>query len=224
MMHHQKSKKIFGYIFLFLVIGTLNNKNLNKFDLLNLKNIFIEGLDKETNFQLVENLNILRNSSLFFLEKIKIEEIIESNNLVEDYTVFKTYPSTINININKASFLAQFKKDGKNFFLGSNGKLIKTNDSKIDLPFIFGDFETESFFELKNAINDSNFDYKDIKNLFFFKSGRWDIETISGLLIKLPKNELKKSLKLFIRFSEKKDLNKIKKIDLRQRGQIIING
>ena len=36
-----------------------------------------------------------------------------------------------------------------------------------------------------------NFEFNEIKNLFYFKSGRWDIETHSGLKIKLPKNNIK---------------------------------
>ena len=107
--------------------------------------------------------------------------------------------------------------------LFSNGKLIETNKIHQNLPLIFGDFKIKNFFELKEAMDETNFDYNDVKNLYFFKSGRWDIETKYGLLIKLPKQELKKSLKSFISFSTIKDLGKIKEIDLRQFNQIIIN-
>ena len=60
--------------------------------------------------------------------------------------------------------------------------------------------------------------------MYFFKSGRWDIETNEGLLIKLPKENLKKKLKFLIIFLEKDFENKIDKIDLRQYNQVIING
>ena len=43
-------------------------------------------------------------------------------------------------------------------------------------------------------IDKIDFDYKDIKNLFFFKSGRVDIETISGVVIKLPTINLRNLL------------------------------
>ena len=120
--------------------------------------------------------------------------------------------------------IAQIKKDGNNFLLGTNGKLIRTTKMTTDIPLIFGNFETKNFFELKDAIKDSNFDYHKIQNLFFFKSGRWDIETISGLTIKLPKDNLKLSLKQSMRFLEKSYEKKIYIIDLRQQNQIIING
>ncbi len=72
-------------------------------------------------------------------------------------------------------------------------------------------------------MDEINFNYKEVKNLFFFKSGRWDIETKNGILIRLPKEEIKKTLELFLSFKAKKNFDKIKEIDLRQNNQIIIN-
>jgi len=223
MMPQQKSKKILIYIFIFLVIATFNNKNLNQITLGKIESISVEGLDEKNNFQLIEKLNFLKNLNIFFLNEMKIKKIIEANNLVEKYSVLKLYPSSLSVKIEKTNFLAFFKKDGNSFLLGSNGKFIKTNQINKNLPFIFGDFDVESFFELKGAIDDVNFDFDEVINLFFFKSGRWDIETKYGLLIKLPKEKIKKSLENFQIFLESNDINNIKKIDLRQINQIIIN-
>ena len=44
----------------------------------------------------------------------------------------------------------------------------------------------------------SKFELSEIKNLYFFKSGRWDIETNSGILIKLPKNNSKDIIRFII--------------------------
>ena len=48
--------------------------------------------------------------------------------------------------------------------------------------------------------------------------------TNNGILIKLPKNNLKESLELLIDFLSKNHTSSINKIDLRQRNQIIVNG
>ena len=77
---------------------------------------------------------------------------------------------------------------------------------------------------LKNLIDNSNFDFNEIKNIYYFKSKRWDIETKTGLLIKLPKKNLIRSFDLFINIINNKDLNNINVIDLRQNSQIILNG
>ena len=220
-MPQQKNKKIFFYIFLFLIIGTLNNKNLNTIGSSNIININVTGLDEVSNNELTNSLNFLKIKNLFFLDEIEIRKIINSNSLIEKFSIFKEYPSTLNIYINKTTFLAQLKKNNDIFFLGSNGKLIKASSIENNVPFIFGDFEIENFFQLKKAISESNFNYE-IKNLFFFKSGRWDVETVSGLLIKLPKDNIQKSLDLTIKILDENN-RKIKIIDLRQAKQVIIN-
>ena len=97
-------------------------------------------------------------------------------------------------------------------------------DINYKTPFIFGDFKNENLFELKEAIDKTKFNYEEIKNLFSFKSGRWDIETKDGLLIKLPKDEIQESLNLLLNILEKDKEKKINKIDLRQLNQVIING
>ncbi len=72
-------------------------------------------------------------------------------------------------------------------------------------------------------MDETNFNYKKIKNLYFYKSGRWDIELDNDILIKLPKDRLKSSIELIVSFLNKNDTGKINKIDLRQNNQIIIN-
>ena len=223
-MPQQKSRKILLYLFLFLIIGTLNNKNLNNIDLTKISKINVIGLDEKNNLELIKNLNFTRIDNLFFLDKEKIKKIISSNTLIEKYSVFKKYPSTLNIEINKTEFLAQLEKDGNIFFLGSNGKFIKASNIKKDIPFIFGSFKRKKFFELRKAIDETNFDYKEIENLFFFKSGRWDIQTYSGILIKLPKKNLKDSLDLSFSILNDNRFEKIKILDIRQSNQVIING
>ena len=222
-MHQKKSKKILLFFFLFLLIGTYNNKNFTFNSFGTIDEIIISGLEDNDNIKLKTELSFLRLENLFFLNKEKIEEILKNNNLVEKYSVSKKYPSTVNIKIEKTTFLALIKKENINYLLGSNGKLVKSKDKKDKIPMIFGEFNNKYFFDLKSIVDESNFDYAEIKNLFFFKSGRWDIETNSGILIKLPKKDLKKSLNFALEIMNKNQFEKITKIDLRQKNQVVID-
>tara|TARA_A100000164_G_C21810579_1_gene725291 strand:- start:92 stop:763 length:672 start_codon:yes stop_codon:yes gene_type:complete len=223
-MPHQKSKKIILYLFLFLVIGSLNNKNINDNDFSKISKIVISGLDQETNLNLLNSLEIFKNQNIFFLSKRNIKKIIDANNFVENYSIFKKYPNSLEIKITKAKLLAHVNKNGKNYLLGSNGKLIKTNDLTNNMPFIYGDFINKEFFKLKKIIDKSKFNYKNIKNLYYFPSGRWDIEFYSGVLIKLPKNRLKDSINLSVNILSNENFEKIKILDLRQKNRVITNG
>jgi len=222
-MHQKKSKKILLFLFLFIFIGTINNKNLVHKNFFNINEILIFGLDEEKKKKIIENLNFLKLNNLFYLNKVEIINVISANNIVESFSVFKRYPSSLDITIIETKFLAQLKKDGKNFYLGSNGKLIKAETIRQDIPFIFGEFKIDDFFQLKEVIDNSEFNFNEIKNLFSFKSGRWDMETNSGILLKLPKYDIKKSINLFLDLLESDKFNNINEIDLRQRNQIIIN-
>tara|TARA_X000000368_G_C23031114_1_gene712612 strand:- start:1368 stop:2042 length:675 start_codon:yes stop_codon:yes gene_type:complete len=222
-MHQKRSKKILLFFFLFLLIGTYNNKNFTFNSFGTIDEIIISGLEDNDNIKLKTELSFLRLENLFFLNKEKIEEILKNNNLVEKYSVSKKYPSTVNIKIEKTTFLALIKKENINYLLGSNGKLVKSKDKKDKIPMIFGEFNNKYFFDLKSIVDESNFDYAEIKNLFFFKSGRWDIETNSGILIKLPKKDLKKSLNFALEIMNKNQFEKITKIDLRQKNQVVID-
>ena len=223
-MPQLKSKKILLYVFLFLLIGTFNNKDLNDLKFVKIKSISVIGLNDKDNFELENDLNFLKIQNLFSLDKKKIIEIMNSNNLIERYSVFKIYPSKIDIIVDRTKFLAQFKKANQIFLLGSNGKFIESDFFKSNIPIIFGDFEVKNFFDLKSAIQETNFIYKDIKNLYSFSSGRWDIETHNGFLIKLQKDNLKRSLELLTIFLNENTEEEINKIDLRQSNQIITNG
>ena len=221
-MPRLKNRKIFLYIFLLLFIGTINNKNLDKSVAMNISEIVVTGLEKKDSLDLVNNLKFLEVENLFFLKPNEIKKIVEDNNLVERYKVFKEYPTRLIIEIKKTDFLAQTRRDGNFFFLGSNGAFIKTSTKQKNIPFIFGDFKNSNFFELKRIIDDSTFKFNEIKNLFFFKSGRWDIETSEGLMIRLPKDNLEDAIKLLIGFLDQGNEN-INTIDLRQKNQIVID-
>ena len=222
-MPRRKSKKILIYFLLFISLGTLSHNDFYEKNLIRLNQIIITGLDEKNNNDLVNRLDYIRLNNLFFLEKTKIIEIINTNPLIEKYSVFINYPSTLNIKIEKTKFLAKVNKDGKSFFLGSNGKLMESFQIRNDLPSIYGDFNNENFFNLKKIIDESDISYEQIKNLFFFKTGRWDIETHEGLLIKLPKNRVEKSIKLLIDFLDQNKEKKLNLVDLRQYNQIVIN-
>tara|TARA_Y100000816_G_scaffold37413_1_gene23724 strand:+ start:728 stop:1402 length:675 start_codon:yes stop_codon:yes gene_type:complete len=217
------NKKILFYIFLIIFLSTLNNKFFSEIKLKSIDKIMIKGLEEKEKQELLNNFKLLNLKNIFFLNKFELIKKLEANELIEDYTVFKKYPSTLEIRINKTKFLANVFKDGKFFVLGSNGKLIQTVDKNNNLPNIFGYYNKDSFFNLLKSIKKSDFELSEIKNLYFFKSSRWDIETNDNMIIKLPKKNLGASLNLASDLISNNKIKDIKILDLRQDRQVIIN-
>ena len=217
------SKKIIFYIFLIIFLSTLNSKHVSEIRFKNVDQIAVIGLQENEKQDLLNDLQLLNLNNIFFLKKFEIMNKLEANKLIENYEIFKKYPSSIVIKVNKTKFLANVFNNGKSFVLGSNGKLIESIEKKSNLPNIFGEYDKDSFFNLLKSIKNSNFRISNIKNLYFFKSGRWDIETKLDVIIKLPKDNLKDSLNLSLDILNNNEFKKVKILDLRQHNQIIIN-
>ena len=223
-MQKQISKKIIVYLFILLLLGTLNNKNFLQTDFKDSSGFEISSLSEFDDTIIVNDILDYKHENLFFLKKEKIKAIIEKYNLIEDYNIYKRYPSKMIVNLKKTKLLAATQVEGDYFYIGSNGKFIKTKDIKIDLPIIFGKVDLKEFLNLKNLIDDSFLDFSDIKSLYYFKSKRWDIETKNGLLIRLPVDDLIKSFKILGDIINNNEFKNIQMIDLRQNNQVIING
>ena len=216
------NKKIIFYISLVIILGTFNNKNFENLDLLKINIVEIEGIEFNEN-EFLKITNLIKLNNLLSIQKSQIKEILNSNNLIEEYEVFKRYPSSIEIKIKKTNFLASTNVNGKNYLVGSNGKFIDKKEFSEDLPFIFGNFEIDKFLKFKKIIGQTNLDYNDIKNFYSFPSGRWDIEMFSGVIIKLPITRIKESLNLSIDLLNNKEFSNKKIFDIRQKNQIVID-
>ena len=222
-MQQRKSKKILIYFFLLLVVGSINNINFNDLKLQNVNNINIVGLDIEDKLILLKKIKNFNLDNIFFISKSDLINEIESNSLVEKYFIFKRYPSSIDINIEKTKFLAKINKNGQVFYLGSNGKFTKNDFSNNQLPYIFGSPEVIEFFDIKEVIDKSKITYKEIKNLYFYPSRRWDLELRNNIIIKLPKDNTNLALNLALEFLYKEEFKDVKMIDARIENQIILD-
>ena len=222
-MHQQKGKKILIYFFLFLIVGSINNTALTKIQFENIKNIQISGLNEKENMNLLKDIKNLNLKNIFFLNGSEISKIISSNSLVENHIIFKKYPNTLDIKIERTNFLAKINSNGKIFLIGSNGKLSDVKFSDKELPFIFGKPKIKEFIKFTNAIEQSKFSLSDIKNLYFFPSKRWDLELNNNIILKLSKNHTKLSLDQAFEILNDEKFKEINVVDARIKNQIILN-
>ncbi len=223
-MQQRKSRKFLIYFFLFISLGSINNIQLQNFKFNQIKKIKISGLDNTNNQYILKQIKKLNLDNIFFTNINEIKNVFEENSIIENYTIFKIYPSTLDIKIKKTNFFAQIRNKGKVYFIGSNGKLLENKILNEKLPFIFGNPDIDEFLNFKKIIDESKISYSEIKNIFFFPSKRWDLELKSNIIIKLSNNNISESLKLVAEFLQSDELKDIKIIDARIKNQIILNG
>ena len=224
-MHQKidKKNKVYIYLFIFFLLSTLNNKqffesNLFKF---NIDHIKVSGLSEKKNIQISDEIKNILVENIFFIKKEIFLEILKRNNLINSFEIKKIYPNTIEIKLKKTEFLGITNVDGNLFFIGSNGKLINYEDTKKTLPYVFGKVNAYNFIEFVKIIKRSKFDFNEIKDFYFFPSGRWDIKTKDNKLFKLPIENLEFKLNSIFEIYKKEKFKDNKIIDLRFNNKII---
>ncbi len=219
-------KKIYFYLFIFLLINSILNLNFNKNlkDKFSINSIIVNTKHKEVNEKVFLKLNFLSSQNIFFINKNNILSILENLNYLEIFDVKKKLPSSIIVNAKKTELIAQTYSEKKKYFIGQNGKLIKEKEitNIVNLPTIFGKFEVEDFLYLKKIILLQKINHKNILKFYSHKTKRWDIYFNNNILLKLPSDNIINSLKLFNKLQK---LNKVKPnmvVDLRIPNRVIL--
>ena len=225
MMHQltDKKNKIIIYLIFLFILSTVNGKF--KEDQSNhsfsMNQINVKGLSSINNSKILKDLNNLYYENILVIGREEVKEVLSRYNVIDEYVVKKVYPSSININIKSTKFIARISNNDQ-LLVGSNGKLIKSETINDKLPYILGKFNSKKFLEFKKNIDLSEFNIKDFKKIIFYPSNRLDILTLDNVLIKLPENNLLKSINLAYKIINNNQFKDNSLIDLRVLNQLNI--
>ena len=114
-----KKNKIIIYILLLLILSTTTAKFLE------IKNIYpskvnkvnVKGLLNANSSQILNELNDLFYKNILLINSEEIQKVMSKYNIIEEYSIKKVYPSTININIKPTKFVARLS--GNNQLVGA---------------------------------------------------------------------------------------------------------
>ena len=222
-----KKIKILFYIFLFIFLSTVSffertNIFSNKI-FFPLNKIEIYGYEKVDYVAMQSQLSNLIGQNLLFMNSKDIEEILDENKLISEFTIQKKYPDTININLKEVNFVAKIFKNKKKYFLADNDILIPFKDYVIDqdLPNIYGKDAEFYFNDFQKLLKLNNFNINIISSYYFFQINRWDLVTNNQKIIKFPSKDLNVAIKVANKLLNNKDFNKYSVIDLRINNKII---
>ena len=218
--------RLYLYLFFFIFLSSIFNFQFlkNYHDRFSLKIININGLSLNEKKAIEIDLKNFKNINIFELSEDKVLEKLNKYKFLENIYVNKIIPSTININLSKTAILGRTLIDGKNFYIGKNGKFINSNQLIVidKVPEIFGDFKINDFLNLQKIINIHDLDLNKIEKYYYFKNKRWDLLFSDGLILMLPSKDIEKSIKIFKEMYISNNLINTKIIDLRVNNQIIL--
>tara|TARA_B110000037_G_scaffold205026_1_gene249539 strand:- start:2711 stop:3388 length:678 start_codon:yes stop_codon:yes gene_type:complete len=218
-----KKRNIIIYISFLLILSTTSIKlkeNQNSYSS-KISQINIKGLSRTDNLKIYNELNNLFNKNILLVRREEIVRVISKYNIIDEYSIKKIYPSTINISIKPTKIIARLSNNDQ-LLVGANGKLIKDKKNSEILPYIFGEYNSKDFLFFKKKINQSEFIFSKFKTLYFFPSNRWDILTSDGILIKLPQDNFLEALNLAYSIIYNKNFKNKHLIDLRVNNHLII--
>ena len=228
MMHQLiDKKKYLLYLSIFFLLSTINSQSLINLKLFKIKDI--EVLEDKSNINnsvkeiIEDNLTIFKNQNIFLLDKNQIVKKISDNNWISNFSIQKKYPSKLIVNLKKTELIAKIIVDNEIFYVGSNFKLIKSKIQFNDLPNIFGKPKINEFKKLITNLNLSSLSYKDISDIYYLKSGRWNLKIQDDVIIKLPRDNILESLNLVKKILDNKNIISKNTIDLTIKNQIIVD-
>ena len=218
-----KKNKVALYLIFLILLSTTSEKFLKQQKKYSFKidKITVAGLSDGKNLEIQNDLDSVFYQNIFILKKKKIQNIITKHNIIEEYSIKKIYPSTLNIEIKPTKFLAKVN-DSNKLIVGSNGKLISTKQNSNTLPNLYGVFNSKEFLEFKINIEKSKFNFTEFKTIYFFSSSRWDILTIDDILIKLPQNNVSEALDIAYKIKTNTEFKNKNIMDLRIKNQLIV--
>ena len=228
MMHQLiDKKKYLLYLSIFFLLSTINSQSLINLKLFKIKDI--EVLEDKSNINnsvkeiIEDNLTIFKNQNIFLLDKNQMVKKISDNNWISNFSIQKKYPSKLIVNLKKTEPIAKIIVDNEIFYVGSNFKLIKSKIQFNDLPNIFGKPKINEFKKLITNLNLSSLSYKDISDIYYLKSGRWNLKIQDDVIIKLPRDNILESLNLVKKILDNKNIISKNTIDLTIKNQIIVD-
>jgi len=213
-----KKKKVYIYFFLFFFLSTIFNLNIKDFFDKNFKIINLETNDN----LLASELNNLINQNILNLDKNEITSYLENYPILNSFKINKVYPNTLKIELNRTKHVAKIIRNNKIFYIGENGKLFQDDIENLKVPIIQGDVKIETANKFLNLLKKTSFNLSKIKFLIFFPSERWDIVFNNNRIIKLPINNVFKSIKKAELLLKDQNFDK-KIIDLRINNMIILS-
>ena len=170
----------------------------------NIKEIIIENNVLLSEKDIKRSLSSIYDKNLLFLKNKEIEEKIIQNSFIDSFNIKKKYPNTLKIKIFEKKPIAILFNQKKKFYLSEKIDLIDFYELQNykNLPYVFGNKDDFSIF-YKN-LKKINFPFIMIKKYTFYKTNRWDLETMDNKVIKLPVTNYTSSLKNYLNLKEKK--------------------
>ena len=205
-------------------IAQNNNNNIN----FAISKITINGNTNVSKEQILNKINFFNNKDIF-IDIAQLQNSIKQIPLVKHVTIKRILPNTIIININEHKPIAQLTTNNKCIIINKINCIdSKKINSSIYIPKIYGSKNIKQIYNILELIKPYPQIYKNIYSLNKINNRRWNLIILYNnqkILIKLPEQKLKLTLKYLNQLINKKnilDLNYLL-IDMRLKDRVVVS-
>ncbi len=215
-------KRLVTSFFLLILLTTINLQHNIAISKFNVKKIIIENNLLLKNEDIRNLLSPIYNKNLLFLENSEVKKVLMQNSLIESFSIKKKYPSTLKIKVFEKKPIAILITKNNKFYLSEKIDLIEFNNlpNYQALPHILGNKDDFKIFY--DNLKRINFPLNTITKYTLYKTNRWDLETDSNQVIKLPHKNYTKSLESYLNLKSKNGFEKYELFDYRISNQLIL--
>ncbi len=121
----------------------------------NIKTIEINDLTLLNKDEIIESLSLNENTNLLFFNKFKASQILKNNRYIKSFSIKKSYPSTLIINIEEKTLIGYVSFLNNYLYIDNEGYVIDIkSDFTQNLPLITGlDFDNFNLGEILPVTN-----------------------------------------------------------------------
>ena len=221
-MHLLKDKKykFIFYSLLILFLTSTNNYNIMSVNIFGVKYIYVSGFSNEKNRIINNQIKNIEGKNIFFLKKDYFTKLINRND-TKYLSIKKKYPNELILDFIPAKPICIIEIQDSKIILGDNGRKLDIKLKASNIPTVLGSDNYNNVFYIINLLKSSKFEYKEIKKIIFFKSGRFDVNLKNGVIIKFPIKYTKEIINYSHNLLNRKKFASSKVIDLRIKNKII---
>tara|TARA_B100001564_G_scaffold353257_1_gene361908 strand:+ start:234 stop:890 length:657 start_codon:yes stop_codon:yes gene_type:complete len=209
-------------ILLLIFLTTFTSQNKTSFEKFNLKEIVIENNVLLKQQEVKTLLKPFYDSNLIFINNLKIKKTLLQNDFIDGFDIKKKYPNTLKVKIYEKKPIAILIEKKKKFYLSEKIDLIefKKIDRYKELPYVLG--TQKEFKKFYNDLKKIKFPFQIVNKYILYDSNRWDLETKSKIIVKLPQKNYIKSLNNYLKIKNEKNFSKFVVFDYRINSQLIL--
>ncbi len=189
----------------------------------NIENINIEGERDH-----IGDIPLKKGDNIFIKSSHNIKDDIMKNPWIKSVVVVKKLPNTINILIEKKKPIAIYQKNDNFFLVSKEGDIITSIKDKenYNFPIITGENSPKNIDNMLSIIDKFYVVKKKLNSLSFVRNRRWDLIVSSGIIVKLPEENIEHALEILSIILKEYNINRntVKYIDLRIPENIILGG